>query len=299
MTADTREETRVDKSQDLATMKVEAETSEHVEDRPAEATRSFAEQPEIGVEPTPSVQTVGTTPTVQPKGSGAEPETDDAGANVVTQHKPPAAVPPGELLPPAGDVSLDGSEVSSGDWAGQAAVPDTVYKVTQSPPGDYTRRKAPQGKDGDIEPKTTSVAEQALPETGGLETMALEPVVVDRETLTIPDESRTIEYWRAQRDLLLAQITEAKLAKSKGAQKTLSGEHRRSQALDTVSPTPPDSLTREATIQERFLKTCYHVARLTDDDSEREEVVKILEQYAGREDSPGQKAARRYLEMLD
>ena len=117
------------------------------------------------------------------------------------------------------------------------------------------------------------------------------------ESFETTGEATSLDHWRMVRDSLRPQISTRTLKKQLSAEKST---WRAAQPAEAPpSPAPADSTSTQPTHLERYLEACYQIALQTEDESEYNEAVVVLTEYAEREDSPSQKLARRYLKLLE
>ena len=121
--------------------------------------------------------------------------------------------------------------------------------------------------------------------------------VVTRESLETTGVTRSLDHWRLVRDSLQPHISTQPRKKQRSVEK--STWHTAQPAEAPPSPAPPDSTSTQPTHLERYLEACYHIALQTEDYSEFEAAVDILNEYAEGLNSKPRKLARRYLELLE
>ncbi len=122
-------------------------------------------------------------------------------------------------------------------------------------------------------------------------------ISVTHESLETTDDTRSLDHWRLVRDSLQPQISTQLRKRQHSVEKSM--QYTAQPAEAPPSPAPADSTSTQPTHLERYLEACYQIALQTDDESEYNEAVVVLTEYAERQDSPSQKLARRYLKLLE
>ncbi len=111
--------------------------------------------------------------------------------------------------------------------------------------------------------------------------------IITSEESTVAKGERTLFQWRAVRDSLDALIKP----------KNKAGNRKAERLSSKASLSEPDSSTLSSRTR-GYLEACYQIARMTDDDTERKQMIEELTRYTRTGSSDIIKIARGYLDKI-